>query len=314
MKNRDRFTKNKRYPLVFATIIAFTAVMSSAVSTFAWFQAEARVTVNATSTNASVSVSAPEGAKFYYFTGNGTPGGDYTGYSRSDSAIGQAPRVGFGTGSTTPSNVQFAEANNKFWFRQIDLSSNSTNSGVASPKNCFNFSKIRPGCIYSFCVSYKGTGVGLKLTFADQTTGNNTTPKRKAYHASTPYFLSLGVALNGHCSNVSTQDNAATYIKNVLTATASNTNQNAAGDKIVYPESNTLSAFTFASGLNTLSSNYIYFSVYMGFQDKFDAVGYRSKTGTGANEVITYNRGDTNGSYAPLEGLVMKLNKVEVTL
>ena len=140
-----KYRKSRKKVLFFALIMSLSCVFTAAVSTYAWFQANSPVTINTESDSATITVSRPEGIKFYYFTGNGTPGGDYTGYSRSDSVIGQAPRVIAHDGSTNPTNVSFDEAAEKYYFKEI------TEAGVYTSANCFNLSKIRPGCYYSYC-------------------------------------------------------------------------------------------------------------------------------------------------------------------
>lgn len=297
--------KTRRYSLVFSTVVAFLMVCTAGVSTFAWFQANAAASVTTTSEEATITVARPEDATFYYFTGNGTPGSSYTGYSASNSNIGKAQLTFTHDGSTDPSNVGFDSTEGKaYYFAKIDGESNRTFA------NCFNLSKIRPGCYYTFCVSYVGQYTGLELTFADSVTGNNKSPKRMISYG-TPYYASLGLALNGWCSTAQTKGYAATFIKDAFNGGATSSGN----DKIVYPNSNTLSPFVFADDVDTRTANtsYIYFSIFMGFNDKSDAIAYSSKTGTGASEVITYTRGTTSGDYSALDGLSMTLSKIEVT-
>lgn len=52
--------KRKRYSLVFATVVAFCSVCTAGVSTFAWFQAQANVSISATNSSTTISVSNPD--------------------------------------------------------------------------------------------------------------------------------------------------------------------------------------------------------------------------------------------------------------
>ena len=305
----------KRYPLVFATIVAFLTVCTAGVSTFAWFQAQAAVNIETASDDATITVAAPEGAKFYYFTGNGVPGGDYTGYSRGDSSIGMAPRNITHDGSTNPSNVAFESGDGiDYYFQEI------TGSGSYTESNCFDLSKIRPGCYYSFAVSYVGSELGLKLNFRwDSTngiTGDNQTPKRRFHNGSaiTDNPLNLLMSLNGWASTQYPASLASQYIKEAFNKGAS---AGGSGDKISYATNHTASGqdYSFGSGITTTAVNkYIFFTVYMGYDDRSDALLFNSKAGTGASEILYYNTNQTSGDYSALEGLKVTLSKVELTL
>lgn len=308
----DTIFKKRRATLIFTAGVAVLAVASLGVSTFAWFQANADVEITAEGDEAEITVSAPTGAVFYYFTGNGTPGTDYTGYSPADSAIGTAPRTISHDMETpvTPNNVGFAQSEGKtYYFQEI------TGEGTYTAANCFNFSKIRPGCYYSFCVAYASSSCGLALTLSNNRTGDNTTPKRKIGTSGSPgaaYNASLGLALNGYVSAASTTASAATYIKSAFDDGAVKASSH---DKIAYPSSNMAdnTVFTFANNINTTTNQYIYFTIYMGFNNKGDALLYNSKSGTGSSEIIYYTRDNTSGDYSAVDGLTMTLNKVEVT-
>lgn len=286
----------KKTSFIFTIIVSLACVFTGAVTTFAWFQASAAAQVITDSTTAEITVSKPEGSKFYYFTGNGTPGGEYTGYSSDDSVIGKSPRAL--DPDDVPSIVGFDSGT--YHFQEI------TEEGIYTAANCFNLSKIRPGCYYTFCIEYSSTTTGLKITLSDLITGANTSPKRQVNYA-TPYNLSLGVAINGAVSTPKAKTYAANYIQDAFGTTTED-------DKIVYPSSNTLSPFTFTSGQNTTTNNFIFFSIFMGFNDKSDALTYQSKSGTGSSETILYNRGVNTGDYSPLDGLKMSITGVEILL
>lgn len=328
MKKDDelrKLIKPRKYPLVFATIIAFTMVLATAVSTFAWFQAEANVQVQTTSTSATITVQAPDDlVKFYYFKGNGTPGGDYTGYSKYGAAFGNATNVvgketnKFSTnGGTTNITIDSVAANANAW-GLIDLDSVSTASGVASPKNCFNFSAMRPGCYYSFCVYSDLSTSSLAANFswngASGITGDNDSlsPKRRVYDNSaspkeTSYPLNLLMAVNSYCA-ISTAAGAATYIGNTVADTPG------MADKIVYTDtSGTSQAYTLlsSSSNNTATNKYIYFTIFMGMPNQSDALSY-VKT---VSSIAYYQRISTpgTGSYAPLDGLKSTLTSLVVS-
>ncbi len=63
--------KGKKYSLVFATAVAFCTVCTAGVSTFAWFQAETNVTISATNSSTTITVTKPESKyTFYAYNGN----------------------------------------------------------------------------------------------------------------------------------------------------------------------------------------------------------------------------------------------------
>ncbi len=292
---------NRRRSLIFTILFSLFLVFSAAVSTFAWFQATSAASIEADSNEASVTVQAPTDVEFYYFTGNGTPGGDYTGYSRADSAIGKAPRTYTYNPSSPVEGVSFSD------FQKI------TGEGIYTASNCFNLSKIRPGCYYTYCVKYAGSSVGLKVSLTNYRTGNNTTPKRKIGTSGSSYFASVGLALNGAVSAPQPSTYAATFIKDAF---AVGNAKNDSTDKIQYPTSDPAGAsvFTFTSGQNTTTNNYIFFSIFMGFNNKADALLYNSKSGTGASEILYYTRDNSYGDYSALYSLSMSVNSIEVTL
>ena len=295
-----------RSSLIFTAIVSLTCVFTGGVCTFAWFQASAAATVSTTSSTADITVSKPSAAKFYYFTGNGTPGGDYPGYSRSDSVIGSsATTITYNAASpTNPTNVGFDSTDGKtYYFQEI------TGSGVYTANNCFNLSKIRPGCYYTYCVEYDGANAGLNISFTNTISGEDTVPKKKVYDL-TPYYVSLGLALNGAVSTPQGKSFAAEFIKNSFGTTTSN-------DKIVYPTyepaSDTFTA-PYASSQNMSTNHFLFFSIFMGFNDKADALTYRSKSGTGSDEYLLYNRDQSAGDYSALNGMQMSINTIELTI
>ena len=64
--------KGRKYSLAFATVVAFCTVCTAGVSTFAWFQATANVSISATNSSTSITVSKPDDYTFYYYSKNGT--------------------------------------------------------------------------------------------------------------------------------------------------------------------------------------------------------------------------------------------------
>ncbi len=79
--------KRKKYSLVFATIVAFCSVCTAGVSTFAWFQANAQVSIRATNSSTTITVAQPDtfdlgAATLYAYTENGSYG--YTGSASGD--------------------------------------------------------------------------------------------------------------------------------------------------------------------------------------------------------------------------------------
>lgn len=315
-KTSNISSKSRRYPLVFATITAFMTVCSAGVSTFAWFQAESRVRINTTSSEANITVQAPESVKFYYFKGNGVPGSaEYTGYSKSNASFGNTTNVvntSDGTYKTAAisytSIATFANA----WV-EINLSSESTTSGVASPKNCFNFNRMRPGCYYSFCIESNLATSTVNIDFAwnggSDVTGNSTSPKRFVYNGgATLYPLNLLMAMHGYCKNLNTTD-ATTYIKESLGvgSTLSLT------DKITFASDvgtgTTSAQYPLLSSASTSTNKYIYFTIFMGKQDKSDALAYQTTEGG----IRYYQRNVSTGSYSALDGLKSTLSSIAIS-
>ena len=62
--------KRKKYSLVFATVVAFCSVCTAGVSTFAWFQAQANVSISATNSSTTITVRSPKDYIFYGYNGN----------------------------------------------------------------------------------------------------------------------------------------------------------------------------------------------------------------------------------------------------
>lgn len=322
-KDWKKPSKPKRYSLIFATIIAFASVLSAGVSTFAWFQAEAQVRVQTTSNTANVTVQAPEDlVKFYYFKGNGTPGGDYTGYSlygapygNTTNVVGKETNKFSVNGGDTNAAIDSVGDSANAWGR-IDLNSTSTSSGDPSPKNCFNFSKMRPGCYYSFCVYSDLATSSLAANFAwNGTNGiigsdDSLSPKRYVYDddaspKETSYALNLLMAINSYCT-IGAANFAATFIGNTVAANPGMT------DKIVYNNTaETSQSYTLlpSSTNNTATNKYIYFTIFMGLPDQSDALMYIKTVSTSAY----YERGDANGSYSPLDGLKSSLTTITVS-
>ncbi len=295
--------RGKRRSLILSLGLSMFLVFTAAVSTYAWYQATASASISASPSSAEINVAAPEGAKFYYFTGNGTPGSDYTGYSRSDSAIGKAPRNNIVYNAETPPvNVAFDYAADTYYFAEITGESNIT------VDNCFDLSKIRPGSYYSFCVKYSGSSVGLNITLSTSAcvTGASTSPKRQIGGVN----LSLAFGLNGAVSGACDKDYADDFIQQAFEVSDGTSN-----DKIKPSACPASQEFTFTSGLNTTASNahYIFFSIFMGSQNKADALLYSSKSGSGASETITYTK-NSSGNYSAYDGLSMTLTRVEVTM
>ena len=306
-KKAQNTTKSRRYPMIFATIVAFFSVCTAGVSTYAWFQAEASATISSTSSSTNINVSAPDAVKFYYFKGNGTPGGDYTGYSASGASFGNQTNTvntSDGTFNIGGDDIDIDTFSNA-WER-IDIDSTSTTSGVASRTNCFNFSKMRPGCYYSFCIDVQLSTSTLTANFSwtTATSGYGCATPRYVYDGgTTSYPLNLLMAVHGYCE-ISDDDDATTYITNTLGTSLT--------DRITYTNSTsatTSEAFTLLSSGDTSSNHYIYFTIFMGKSDRSDALMYVETS----NGNAYYSRNNSSGSYSPLEGLSSTLASLVVS-
>ena len=310
-KGNEKLYSVSRKPLIFAAMVSFALVLSTAVSTFAWFQANAQVNIQTTSTSATITVSQPDLVKFYYFKGNGTPGSDYTGYSATNAAFGNTSHVvntSTGQYSLGGASGSFSDIGASAAWGLIDISTSP--SGTATVANCFNFSKMRAGCYYSFCVDWGLTGATLNTTFSwsEANTGAGTT-KRYLYNSGrTNNPLNLLMAINGYCANLGNMTTSATaYIKETLGVNASGDIN--LTDKIVYSTSDTSAkSYQFLNVANVSSNKYIYFTIFMGKSDRSDAYLFQ-ETYDGKN----YYANSSSGSYVAFDGLSASLVNVSLT-
>ena len=321
-----KFQKRKT-TLLFTTAVALLAVLSLGVSTYAWFQANADVHITAEGDTAEITVAAPESVKFYYFKGNGTPGNlsSYTGYSKAGAAFGNATNVigttenghagAFSTNgdSNTPTYTSMATFANAWGL--IDLTSNSTASGVASPKNCFNFSKMRPGCYYSFCVETNLATSTVKLLYDWSTSESNgvtgdSFAQKRYLQGQTNYPINLLMAIHGYCKEINSNDGTA-YINNTVGISDSYS----LTEKIAFTpistavtDENRHQEFTMLNAATTSTNKYIYFTIYMGKQNKSDAYRYMSTDGS-----IDYYQAGNTGTYSVFDGLKSTLINITVS-
>ena len=312
----------RKLSLILSLCFSTLAIFTSAVSTFAWFQANANINIETTSDSATITVSAPENVKFYYFKGNGVPGSsDYTGYSKSNATYGN--KTNMVNTSSSPAKYKVGEddyvnINSSAW-GLIDKNDNvTTTSGVPSAKNCFNFSKMRPGCYYSFMIetNLETTSVQLSYDWTNNTskgiTGDNLTQKRYV-NGQTNHPINILMAVNAYCAIQSTNDGS-TFVKESLGegSTLGLT------DKITFGSGNvgistsdpTTCNYTIlpSSSNNTLTNKYIFFTIFMGKTDMSDAFSYVSTDGG-----INYYQSDsTNGNYSVFDGLMATLTTIVV--
>ena len=299
--------RKSRLALVLTTLVSLLSVFTAAVTTFAWFQVDSSASVDTESDTTYISASAPDVLHFYRFNGNGTPGSSYYGYSNSAWSYGNTTNV------VDTANNQY-KINGSSWtstawataWTEIDVN-NSTDV-----TNSFDFSKMRPGCYYSFCAYFGVSTAKLKLTFSwnnvGDVTGNSTSPKRYVYdNGNTSYPINVLMGVNGWANN-SNQAGSSAFINSTFSVNTSN-------DKIVYTNSlvGTTSESYYLLGTSgagvTLSTNqYIYFTIFMGLPGKADALMYRGTSGGNSY----YERGNSSGGYGALDGLKSTLSTVEL--
>ena len=318
MKKDDelkKICKSKRFPLIFATVNAFFTVFAAAVSTFAWFQATSNVNIETTSTSATITVTKPDDAKFYYFKGNGNPADvtSYVGYSKSGATMGTSTNVvntSAGTIQTaeisTPATINFASH-----FQEI------TEEGNFTAAKCFDFRYIRPGCYYTYAVSYKtSAAMTLKIgQFTQVVQGSGLTPRRYLGSNGTT-SLSLAQALNSTSyphtySNASALNTASVdYVKKTLGVGS----LSIASDGIDYDgatPASTTKDFTIASkSAGSDATYYIFFTVYME-SDKTNALSYSATNSD--NTKRYYVTDSSNGNYVPYDGLSVMVNSISLT-
>lgn len=297
--------------LFFTTLISISSVFTAAVTTFAWFQSSSSASVNSESTYTNISTAQPDVVHFYRFNGNGTPGGSsYVGYSNSAWAYGNT------LNKVNTSNSTFTTDSGSHWtstawanaWTEIDIENNT------DVTNSFDFSRMRPGCYYSFCVYFGVSTAKLKTTFSwnggSDVTGYGKSPKRYVYdNGYTSYPINVLMGVNGWASN-STQSGSSTFINNTFSVDNSTYN-----DKIVYTNCTTGTTSesyyllgTADAGVSLSTNQYIYFTIFMGLPGKADALMYRGTNG--GNEY--YERGNSNGGYGALDGLKSTLTSIEL--
>lgn len=318
--SKIRTTKRKT-TLLFTTAVALLAVFSLGVSTYAWFQANAEVSIQTEGDEAEITVAAPDDmVKFYYFNGNGVPGSaDYTGYSASNATYGNKTNmVNTSTGEFTTNAGSDYTGISTFedaW-TPIELESTSTASGDASPKNCFNFSKMRVGCYYSFCIETKLSTTKVNISYKWNSpygiTGADLSPAhtRYAYYNDvTSNPLNMLMAINGFCTNLSS-NNATTFIAESLGVGSTLS----LSDKITFSPvetGTTTSNYNLLAngnaGVDTTTNKYVYFTIFMGNNN--DAFVYNSTVST--TDYYEYNQ--TTGTYSPLDGLKSSVSAITVS-
>lgn len=289
-------------------------IASLSVSTYAWFQAEARVRIETTPASATITVSRPEGAAFYYFNGNGTPGGlDYTGYSSSSASFGNKThmvntstnKLTMNGGGSYSDVMSFATS-----WTAIDL------DDATEASKAFDFSKMRPGCYYSFCVVTTLDTSKLKLSFSltggSNVNGDSLSTKRRICtgadpsETSTASPLNLLMGFNAHCA-LSNAAGANSFL------TASLANPFAGTDKIAYNRSSPATDYymlgSSGAGTATSTNKHIFFTVFMGKPDKSDALLYRGTSGG----IEYYQPDQSTGSYSALDGLKATLTSVDLS-
>lgn len=291
---------------------------SLGMGTYAWFSAEpAEIQVDSDDT-ATITCAAPELSSLYYFKGNGNPGSaNYTGYSKSDATVGNKTNmVDTSAGKFTLDGSSYSSSlldvpadSNACWGKVSTGDTTTTTEGSPSLINCFNFTKMRPGCYYSFCMVTPYDTSSLTLTYNwSAHDGDSESPKLRLHtgSATTENPINIMMAVNGYCG-VGAASGAANYIKETLGV---GTGYSLSGtDKVAYSPATAATvsgSYTFltSSSNNTSSNKYIYFTVYME-ADMTHALVYKS---TASN--IRYYAFGAGGSYAPYEGLTSNLTTI----
>ena len=304
--------------------MVFATLGTLVFGTYAWFTSTSVPNIESESENATLTTAAPDGAEFFYFKGNGIPGADsYTGYSKSGADFGNETNVvdtansrystdegsNF-TGLDSPiidqdgSDGDSIDPIDSGAWGWIDKGSTSTASGVASPANCFDFSKMRPGCHYSFCLVYSGVS-SLTLRLTTGTSGSSLSPKEYVYEngSVTSYPINLAMAMNGYV-RAGNASGGPSYINNTVTS-----GSYTSADKIVWQNSyGSFHDFNLLSGVAVGGNNYIYFTIFMGLPDKSDSLTLSHVSG----DNYYYTRGQTGGSYSPYNGLSTSITSLTV--
>ena len=307
------------------TAIAILSVCTLGVTTYAWFQAEADVSIYADPSETTINVQAPEDIKFYYFKGNGSPGtAEYTGYSKSDATYGNKTNLvntSDGTFKTSAINYTSIATFANAW-EEIDYitNPNATGSGVASAKNCFDFSKMRVGCYYSFMaktvLSTSKLDLGYRWDSTYGITGDNNGvlgTKRYVYSGGeTSYPLNLLMTINAYCY-ASASDNATTYIKETVgvgstLGLADKINFSNVGTGTTSASYRLLGTTAPDAGASTSTNKYIFFTIFMGKPDNSDALAYRAT----ANSKNLFERDISTGNYSAMDKLKTTLSSVSI--
>lgn len=311
--------QKRKSTLIFTTAVALLAVFSLGVSTYAWFQANADVNITTTSDEAEITVSAPEEVKFYRFKGNGVPGSSYYGYSLSGGSIGNTTNlVDTSTNKYKLGAESWVSYDTNTWNTAWTIIDKTDSSDVQS---AFNLSMMRPGCYYSFCIDCSSLSTAKLQSTFNWSGGNNVIGSAnsiKRYIATvnagvvtkTDRPLNLLLAINGYgLASTSIGSDAASFINGTTTATTSS-------DKIIYDDSLVETSHTYTlldnagSGVDVTTNNHIYFTIFMGYSTKDDALMYRDFDSS--NNRNYYEKNNSSGSYGPLDGLKSTLSSISI--
>ena len=309
---KTRISNSKfKISTILSLFVSLFAVLSASVSTYAWFQAQASVNIQTTSTSATITVSRPDSVRFYRFNGNGIPSSSYYGYSPSGASFGNTTNVIDTSANTYKLGDSSAVNYRSSAFDNVWTEINIDNSSQVSA--AFDFSLMRPGCYYSFCIYTPQATSKLKISFSltgginiDGTSNNRYVATSDSGAEATDYPLNFLMGVNGYASaSTNTGANVESFIDGTIDATS-------ASDKIVYnhlsPASDYYLLGTSGSSVDTSSNNYIYFTIFMGYSTKSDALLLR-KNISGKNY---YSLNQASGSYSALDGLKSTLTAIEV--
>lgn len=311
--------KSRRYSLIFTTIVACLSVFTLGVSTYAWYQANADVQIHTESEEATITVSKPDDAKFYYFKGNGDPGtpSSYVGYSLSTATVGTKTNVVDSSGNLTTSSINNVPIDFDTHFQEINDEGNNT------ANKCLNLSYIRPGCYYTFCVTYK-TGAAINLTLGQMTgnrDGGDTTPYRYLGTSGTEP-LSLAQAINSYSYNTTSKANAISYVKQTLGVAMglsfqgdggnpynSSSNKYGIGYDGETAASKSIDFTVHHKDAETDQLYYIFFTIYME-SDGTNALVFSSTNSDNNKRYYTKN---SSGNYFPYDGLSISMSSIAIS-
>ena len=290
----------RRLSLLSTIGVSLLAVFSASICTFAWFQANASVTVQAESSSTTITVSRPDDFTYWAYNGNGddsyspaSPENFATDFTQISSGSSATSLTGLGPGQKMLFAVQFSDVTSMTFAIKSIVSNNSSKQSLALPRKVAGSGT--PGTLINI-------GWAIDIYTADSTNG-------------TGYTTILG-ASSGDKFNVSADSDANNW--------AVNTTANATG--ITY--NSTTKTITYATPKNIFTkvdatvraTYYVFYMVKFSnsnttyYQElKTDSVSGEELEFPNSNASARYFKKNTSGNSNCYAGLNFAIKEIVVT-